>query len=302
MSTDPEPVLSLVRTRGNVVALKPAHAVTPPPECAGNASAAIPSPDWDLLFKAVEARLGAVAGALLDGQDGLPRPGATVVAQVAMRECVAALQQLHRTLGDERRQHHKIESELLATDTALAHARVRLFEAEDQARSALLRASRDSLTELPNRGHFIERTDSALVNLQGACVSLAALYIDLDGFKLINDQHGHHIGDQVLQIVASRLVCAVRANDTIGRLGGDEFACLLTSLPSKKQLKRLARKLVNAVASPMQIGTLELTVRASIGIAIYPRDGETSKALLRSADEAMYRAKRQQSGFAFLDR
>lgn len=302
MSTHPESILSPVRTYNNVVALRLSGAVVALPEPAGSASPGICTPDWDLLFEAVEARLGSIANLLPGGQDGLPRSGSAVVAQVAIRECVAALQQLHGTLADERRQHHRIESELLATEKALALARVNLLEAEEQHRSAQRRVSFDSLAELPNRSHFVERSDTALAHLGGNRRALAALYIDLDDFKAINDLHGHHIGDQVLQIVAARLVFAVRADDIIGRLGGDEFACLLTSLLSKTQLELLACKLVAAVSAPMQVGTLELVVHASIGIAIYPRDGETSEALLRSADEAMYCAKRSRTCHAFVER
>lgn len=294
--------MSPVRTYNNVVALRLVGAVAPLPEPAESASSGISTLDWDLLFEAVEARLGSIADALLGEHDGLLRSGSAGVAQSSVRECVAALQQLHGSLTDERRQLYRIESELLATGKALAQARANLVEAEEQHRSAQRRASFDSLTELPNRGHFVERSDIALAQLGGDRMALAALYIDLDDFKAINDLHGHHIGDQVLQIVAARLVFAVRADDIIGRLGGDEFACLLTSLLSKTQLKQLACKLVAAVSAPIQVGTLELVVRASIGIAIYPRDGETSETLLRSADEAMYSAKRSRTGHAFVER
>lgn len=253
------------------------------------------------MFDAVTARLGSIADALLGGQDGLLRSAPAIVAQAAIQECVGALQQLHGTLTDERQQQLRVESELAASGMALAQARVSLLEVEAQHRSALRRASFDSLTALPNRGHFVERSDTALAQQGGNHRALAALYIDLDDFKAINDLHGHHIGDQVLQIVAARLVFAVRADDIIGRLGGDEFACLLTNLLSKTQLELLAGKLVAAVSAPMQVGTLELVVHASIGIAIYPWDGDSSEALLHSADGAMYSAKRSRTGHAFVE-
>lgn len=301
MNPQSESILSLVRPYNNVVALRSSNAVAPAPELAGNPSSGIATLDWDLLFDAVTARLGSIADALLGGQDGLLRSEPAVIAQAAIQECVAALQQLHGTLTEERRQQLLVESELAASGEALALMRVSLLEAEALHRSAQRRASLDSLTKLPNRGHFIERSDTALAALGGNRRALAALYIDLDDFKAINDLHGHHIGDQVLQIVAARLVFAVRADDIIGRLGGDEFACLLTSLLSKTQLELLAGKLVAAVSAPMQVGTLELVVHASIGIAIYPSDGETSESLLHSADGAMYSAKRNQSGHAFVE-
>ena len=205
-------------------------------------------------------------------------------------------------LSEERRQHCQIETEFLACGAALLRAQTDLVEIEDQARNAQKLAALDSLTSLPNRRHFGDCVRTALAGAVPAGVSVATLYLDLDGFKSINDMHGHHVGDQVLRIVAKRLVRALRAQDRVGRLGGDEFACLLTNLPDESQLKQLACKLFDAVSEPMRVDSLELTVRASIGIATYPRDGETSDALLRSADEAMYSAKRQQSGFAFFER
>jgi diguanylate cyclase len=157
----------------------------------------------------------------------------------------------------------------------------------------------DPLTALPNRLLFEERLNQTLQRVGRTPSAMAVLFIDLDGFKPINDAHGHDIGDQVLRIVAARLSRSVRSDDMVGRLGGDEFACLLSNLPSREQLCHLACKLVDAVAAPIQLGGLELTVRPSIGIATCPADGVTAPELLRNADAAMYRAKRSGSGYAF---
>jgi diguanylate cyclase (GGDEF)-like protein len=130
---------------------------------------------------------------------------------------------------------------------------------------------------------------------------LAVLYLDLDGFKPINDRHGHETGDGLLRVVAARLARAVRSDDMVCRVGGDEFVCLLGDVLNRQQLSHLACKLFDAVSAPLRIGTLDLLVRPSIGIAVCPQDGDTTDALLRRADTAMYRAKRQQLGYAFFD-
>jgi diguanylate cyclase (GGDEF)-like protein len=109
------------------------------------------------------------------------------------------------------------------------------------------------------------------------------------------------VGDQLLKIVAARLGRAVRAEDMMSRLGGDEFACLIADCHDRDDLGHLARKLLNVVSAPMQIGTTQVTVGLSIGIAIGPDDGDTAEALIRSADTAMYRAKRARAGYAFFD-
>ena len=127
------------------------------------------------------------------------------------------------------------------------------------------------------------------------------LYLDLDGFKPINDIYGHATGDELLKIVAARLNQAVRSEDMVSRLGGDEFACLLSDLPSREQLSHMACKLFDAVSAPVKIGQLTLTVRPSIGMAMCHDDGATAEELIKNADVAMYRAKRQQSGYAFFD-
>lgn len=103
----------------------------------------------------------------------------------------------------------------------------------------------------------------------------------------------------MLRMVAARLARTGRADDMVNRVGGDEYACLLADVPSREQLSHLACKMFDAVGAPMKIGQLKLTVHASIGIAICPSDGASTEALVKSADEAMYRAKRQNTGYAF---
>jgi diguanylate cyclase (GGDEF)-like protein len=129
--------------------------------------------------------------------------------------------------------------------------------------------------------------------------ALAVLFLDLDGFKSINDTHGHFIGDEVLSVVAARLDKAVRADDVVCRFGGDEFAFFMQNLPQRKQLSAVACKLFDTVSAPLKVGQLTLTVLPSIGVASYPHDGLCADALLKHADTAMYQAKRSQTGYAF---
>jgi diguanylate cyclase (GGDEF)-like protein len=184
---------------------------------------------------------------------------------------------------------------------SLAEVQAELAGTLDGARHARHQALHDGLTSLPNRGHFREQLAHTLSQSSPPTAHLAVLVLDLDGFKHVNDTHGHAAGDELLCIIAARLHRAVRAEDMVSRLGGDEFACLLSGVPNQAQLRRLACKLFDAIAAPVRIGDIRLAVRPSIGIARYPLDGDTPEALLKHADLAMYQAKRAQTGYAFCE-
>jgi diguanylate cyclase (GGDEF)-like protein len=126
--------------------------------------------------------------------------------------------------------------------------------------------------------------------------STALLFIDLDGFKQVNDQHGHLVGDAVLREVANRLGKAVRGDDLVARHGGDEFVVLLRRLPADQAESHAAmtmERVVSAVAKPIDTGSVSVTLAASVGVAIHPRDGDSPDALIRHADERMYERKRR---------
>lgn len=154
-------------------------------------------------------------------------------------------------------------------------------------------ANHDSLTRLPNRVLLHDRLDQALSQAARDGASLAVLFLDLDGFKKVNDSQGHLMGDRVLEAVAERLCGCVRESDTIARLGGDEFVILLPDVKSGADAEKLAEKLLAVLSRPFVFAEGEAAVGASIGIATYPRDGEDGEALLAAADQAMYRAKRK---------
>ena len=149
----------------------------------------------------------------------------------------------------------------------------------------------DPLTGLPNRVLFCSRLSAQLQIAATGMAEGAVLYIDLDHFKKINDTVGHAAGDQVLSIAAQRLRACVKEGDTVARLGGDEFAVILRDVVSAEAADAVAQRIVSSLRQPLQLAGLEHTVCASIGIALFPRDGEAIETLLRNADTAMYRAK-----------
>jgi diguanylate cyclase len=216
-------------------------------------------------------------------------------------ECVADLDTLQASQALELRRCRQLELEIIAVRSELARAQAELLGTRADERRARYLALHDSLTGLPNRRYFGEQLEQSLAPTAALCCGLAVLYLDLDGLKSINDLHGHDTGDHLLRIVATRLHGAVRAQDMVSRLGGDEFACLLKTPLSRDELSRVACKLFDTVSAPMQIGRRRLSVRPSIGIATYPAAGATGEALLKQADRAMYRAKRDQLGYAFYD-
>ena len=154
-------------------------------------------------------------------------------------------------------------------------------------------ATHDSLTGLPNRYLMFDRLNQLLVRAARYKLSFAILFIDLDGFKRINDSRGHDVGDLVLRGVAERLTQNLRAADTVARIGGDEFVILLEALRAGPDAVALAQKIRAAVGTPFALPGGDATVTASIGIGVYPDDGRDAEELLKAADVAMYRTKRE---------
>lgn len=248
------------------------------------------APDWELLLDAMTARLRHSSA---DSSDSGFRD--------VVLDCVQALQQLQEASANERSWRIRLERDLSAAHAALAAGRAHLAGIEAGERHARHLAAHDGLTALPNGGSFKAGLDRALARDGGPPPPLSVLFIDLDAFKPVNDSHGHDTGDDVLRIVAQRLSGAARPGDLVCRLHGDEFACLVVGALERPQIINVAARLHAAVSAPMRRGTLELVVRPSIGIAMCPADGDTTAALLRCADGAMYLAKRQQCGWAFCD-
>ncbi|MDX1588580.1 MAG: diguanylate cyclase [Oleiphilaceae bacterium] len=153
-------------------------------------------------------------------------------------------------------------------------------------------AQYDALTELPNRSLFRDRLRNALKKSQRDGTRLAVIYLDLDRFKHINDSHGHTTGDQLLQEVARRLRVSVRESDTVSRLGGDEFVVLLDSINRQEDAAVVAEKILASLSAPYILEGVTLQSAPSLGIAVYPEQGQDDQQLVRQADAAMYLAKR----------
>ncbi len=154
-------------------------------------------------------------------------------------------------------------------------------------------ATHDKLTGLPALRLAADRIDMALSHAARNGDKVALLFVDLDGFKAVNDKHGHEAGDRVLAEVAARLKTCVRASDTAARIGGDEFIVVLPDLHDAAAAGEVADKIIQAVSAPIAFGTASLAVGASIGIAVFPDHAQDSIALRRAADGAMYEVKRQ---------
>jgi len=152
-------------------------------------------------------------------------------------------------------------------------------------------AHHDTLTTLPNRTLFYDRLNQAITRARRDKESIAVLFLDLDGFKLINDTLGHSAGDALLQEAAKRIVACVRDSDTAARMGGDEFTVILCNVRTPSSIDRVAKMIVEAIARPFMLNGKECSVSVSIGIALYPGNGETAEQLVKISDAAMYLAK-----------
>ncbi len=153
-------------------------------------------------------------------------------------------------------------------------------------------ALHDALTGLPNRRLLSDRLSLSIAHARRNKSAMAVMYLDLDGFKQINDTLGHDAGDTLLRAVATRLVAAVRQEDTVARLGGDEFVIVLCDLDHPDSVAKLVSKVIQAVSQPYSIEDRTVCMTASVGVGIYPTHGEDVETLMKGADKALYEAKR----------
>ncbi len=182
---------------------------------------------------------------------------------------------------------------------AVFSARLRATVVHAEERLAYL-AMYDTLTGLPNRNSFRDALDAAVARLRREGREFAVLFVDFDGFKQVNDSHGHAVGDQVLIDLGKRLGRSLRANDFVARISGDEFVVILDQPEGADAVGRIAGKLVDLMRQPIFVGERSITVGASIGVAFAPADGTTANELLQRADTAMYHAKQQgKNGYQF---
>jgi diguanylate cyclase (GGDEF)-like protein len=184
-----------------------------------------------------------------------------------------------------------IESELRQTQKDLFEVLTDLSNSQTNEKDARHLALHDPLTGLPNRLLLEQRLDHGLTQARRHGWKLALMFIDLDKFKNINDTYGHDVGDKVLITVAKRLQDFVRGEDIVSRWGGDEFICVLLNIKLENEVIKLAEKMVARISEDCNFDGTIVSIGATIGIAICPRDGETADILFKQVDRAMYRSK-----------
>jgi diguanylate cyclase (GGDEF)-like protein len=173
-------------------------------------------------------------------------------------------------------------------------------EQEEGGRHASLH---DALTGIPNRALFHDRLEHGFAQAKRHGWSLALMFMDLDDFKQINDRYGHDVGDTVLQTIARRLQDNTREDDTVSRHGGDEFLYLAMDIKNEANISLIAEKIIKEIQAPFNVSVddvaVSVSIKASIGIAIFPKDGTDADTLVSNSDRAMYRAKQNKSGYSF---
>jgi diguanylate cyclase (GGDEF)-like protein len=217
----------------------------------------------------------------------------------------AEIATLRQELAELQRNGRKAQAtELVEANSQLVLSALHAEEVAETAVSELdeltQSSQRDALTGMPNRALMLDRLGGAIAMARRHGTRAALLFLDLDGFKLINDSLGHAAGDEVLRLVAQRLASVLRDSDAVSRHSGDEFLVLLTEVAHATHASLGATKILRAIAEPITVGGEMLHLSASVGIAIYPEDGDDAATLINHADVAMYRSKRGGcGGFAF---
>ena len=219
--------------------------------------------------------------------------------ETKVQECADDLDSVTKTLAQGIDELKVVEVALAHSKTALAETTAALASALASEEKANLRALHDHTTGLPNRALFDDRLAHALALAERHDWMVAVMFLDLDRFKSVNDVHGHAAGDIVLTEVAKRLAQDARDEDTVCRNGGDEFLYLLMNPQGPDNVEKIAAAVIENLSRPIRVGEKQLTVRPSVGIAIYPDGGIDGEALIENADAAMYRAKKVECGYAF---
>ncbi|SDL39639.1 diguanylate cyclase (GGDEF) domain-containing protein [Geoalkalibacter ferrihydriticus] len=250
--------------------------------------------NWTLEGQALlEATRPVVSGDLAQGQ---PLEFCRPVPEQAVSAACIAIPGHHRpfgVLGVYTRQLRSFAPEDLLFLQSVANILAVAIDRRRTDQEIQQLAYYDRLTGLPNRTLLHDRLDGALSRARRGGHEVAVMFLDLDRFKSINDTLGHASGDELLKIVGQRLIASVRQTDTVARLGGDEFVILLAELDQEGGAADVAQKVLHGLATPVMLGDQEVITTTSIGISIYPEDGEDSGNLLRNADIAMYQAKEQ---------
>jgi len=249
----------------------------------------------------IQQSAASVISASAGMQQKFPNSGPSPEVTAVLDYHVAATRQLNEALERLTALTQVLQGEIRER-SLLDHQLAAAFEQEEASRKAALR---DQLTGLSNRVLFNDRLEHGIAQAARHGWMLAVMFVDLNEFKSINDTHGHQAGDAVLRLIALRLAHTTRHEDTVSRLGGDEFLCLLTPLYEQKHIAMIAAKLLAAIQVPCEVsgrqGDVTLAVGGSIGISVFPKDGTSAAELIQRADEAMYVAKQNKSGVAFVE-
>jgi diguanylate cyclase (GGDEF)-like protein len=243
-----------------------------------------------------------------DGSDD----GRAVAARRSLELLNAQADAVRGELAAMRRELSQVQQELgnlrtkqvLEVNTELVQAAVHADSVAQTAVSSLDELARstqhDELTGAPTRALLLDRLENAIAMAGRRSTRVGVIFVDLDGFKQINDTLGHAVGDQVLQVATRRLESSVRESDSVSRHGGDEFVVLLAELARPSDAAAVAQKMIETLQAPALIGPHRVALSASLGISVYPEDGDDPIALIECADAAMYRAKRSgPGGYAF---
>jgi len=247
--------------------------------------------------KAAE-QLGSV-NAVLKNDDKVIPPFPTIEEVIAQNEeaekkvakAAEDLHQVNTELTQQVAENFHIEAELIQIRSDLVEVRADLLKSQTKEKDALHIALHDPLTGLPNRLLLEQCLDHGLIQARRHGWQMAVMFIDLDKFKNINDSFGHDIGDQVLITIAKRLQAFIRREDMVSRWGGDEFICIMFNVNLEADVISLAKKMVDEIAKECKFDGIVISISATIGIAICPRDGETADILFKQVDRAMYRSK-----------
>jgi diguanylate cyclase (GGDEF)-like protein len=237
--------------------------------------------------------------AVLTNDDKVIPPFPTIEEVIAQnkeaeRKVTKAAEDLHQVNTELTKQvadRINIESELKQTKKDLFELRTDLSKSQAKEKDALHIALHDSLTGLPNRLLLEHRLNHGLTQSRRHGWKLALIFIDLDKFKNVNDSYGHDIGDKVLITVSKRLQDFARGEDIVSRWGGDEFICILLDIKLEDEVINLAKKMIARISEDCDFDGTIVSISATIGIAICPRDGETADILFKQVDRAMYRSK-----------
>jgi diguanylate cyclase (GGDEF)-like protein len=221
--------------------------------------------------------------------------------ELRMQGCADDLQQVTDNLAHGVAEVKAVEQALDRSRAALLESEAALAASRNAERTASQLAMHDQKTGLPNRTLFDDRLAQAIAGAERHGWMLAVMFLDLDRFKLVNDTHGHAAGDAVLTVVAQRLLCHARDEDTVCRNGGDEFLYLLINPADRKNVERIAGLVRREIERPIDVDALQFAIRPSIGIALYPEHGMSGPTLIAHADAAMYQAKQHRSHCEFFD-